>query len=107
MAKIGYQTAELNELDTRNQLRKNIEQACQDVLSAQTEYQANVENYNATSESSVLSDEKFKQGLINSVDYLVSKTNLIVAESQLLQSKYNLIFSYKILDFYLGIPLTL
>jgi outer membrane protein len=107
LAKIGYQTAELNELDTRNQLRKNIEQACQDVLSAQTEYQANVENYNATSESSVLSDEKFKQGLINSVDYLVSKTNLIVAESQLLQSKYNLIFSYKILDFYLGIPLTL
>ncbi|HLO57708.1 MAG TPA: TolC family protein [Bacteroidales bacterium] len=107
LAKIGYQTAELNEIDTRNQLRKNIEQACQDVLSAQTQYQANVENYNATSESSLLSDEKFKQGLINSVDYLVSKTNLIVAESQLLQSKYNLIFSYKILDFYLGIPLTL
>ena len=58
-------------------------------------------------ESAALSDEKFKQGIINSVDYLVSKTNLIVAESQLLQSKYNLIFSYKILDFYTGIPLTL
>ena len=64
-----------------------------------------IENYNATEESSALSEEKFKQGIINSVDYLVSKTNLIVAESQLLQSKYNLIFSYKILDFYMGIPL--
>ena len=105
--KIGYQDAELSETDTKNQLRKNIEQACLDVTSAQIEYEASIENYNATQESAALSDEKFKQGIINSVDYLVSKTNLIVAESQLLQSKYNLIFSYKILDFYMGIPLSL
>jgi len=107
LAKIGYRNAELTELDTKNQLRKNIEQACQDVISARTKYEANQENYSATQEAAALSDEKFKQGIINSVDYLVSKTNLVVAESQLLQSKYNLIFSYKILDFYTGIPLTL
>ena len=106
-AKIGYKDAELSETDTRNQLRKSIEQACQDVTSAQIEYEASLEKYNATLESSTLSDEKFRQGIINSVDYLVSKTNLIVAESQLLQSKFNLIFSYKILDFYTGIPFTL
>lgn len=107
IAKIGYQNAELSELDTKNQLRKSIEQACQDVISARTKYEANQENYSATQEAAALSDEKFKQGIINSVDYLVSKTNLIVAESQLLQAKYNLIFSYKILDFYTGIPLSL
>jgi outer membrane protein len=107
LAEIGYRNAELTEIDTRNELRKNIEQACQDVISAQSQYEASLENYNATHESSALSDEKFNQGIINSVDYLVSKTNLIVAESQFLQSKYNLIFSYKILDFYSGIPLTL
>jgi outer membrane protein len=107
VAKIDYQNAELSEIDTRNQLRKSIEQACQDVLSAQTEYEASMEKYSATQESSALSDEKFRQGIINSTDYLVSKTNLIVAESQLLQSKYNLIFSYKVLDFYLGKPLSL
>jgi outer membrane protein len=107
VAKIGYQDAELSETDTKNQLRKSIEQACQDVSSAQIEYEASLEKYSATKESSALSDEKFTQGIINSVDYLVSKTNLIVAESQLLQSKYNLIFSYKILDFYMGIPLSL
>jgi outer membrane protein len=107
VAKIGYQDAELSETDTRNQLRKSIEQACQDVTSAQIEYEASLENFSATKESSALSDEKFTQGIINSVDYLVSKTNLIVAESQVLQSKYNLIFSYKILDFYMGIPLSL
>ncbi len=107
VAKLGYQDAELSEIDTKNQLRKSIEQACLDVTSAQIEYEASIEKYNATQESAALSDEKFKQGIINSVDYLVSKTNLIVAESQLLQSKFNLIFSYKILDFYMGIPFSI
>jgi outer membrane protein len=107
LARIGYQDAELSETDTKNQLRKGIEQACQDVYSAQIEYDASLEKYEATQEASALSDEKFQQGIINSVDYLVSKTNLIVAESQFLQSKYNLIVSYKILDFYTGIPLSL
>ncbi len=107
VAQLGYQDAGLSELNTRNELRKSIEQACLDVVSAQADYEASVENYQATSESAALSDEKFRQGIINSVDYLVSKTNLILAESNLLQSKYNMIFSYKVLDFYSGIPLTL
>jgi outer membrane protein len=107
VAKIGYLDAQLSETDTKNQLRKSIEQACLDVNSAQIEYEASIEKFQATKEASSLSDEKFNQGIINSVDYLVSKTNLIVAESQFLQSKYKLIFSYKILDFYKGIPLSL
>ncbi|HQG76983.1 MAG TPA: TolC family protein [Bacteroidales bacterium] len=107
VAKAGYRDAELNEIDTRNGLRKNIEQACVDVTSAQVKYEASLEKYNATEVSAALSDEKFRQGLINSVDYLVSKTSLIVAESELLQARYNLIFSYKVLDFYQGVPLVL
>ena len=106
-ARIGIQNAELSETEVKNQLRKEIEQACVDVTSAQIEYEASQEQYQANQESYALATEKFEQGLINSVDYLFEKTNLIVAESQLLQSKYNLIFSYKILDFYTGVPLTL
>ena len=107
VAKIGYQDAELNEINTKNELRKSIEQACLDVTSAQVEYEASLENFQATLEASNLSDEKFRQGIINSVDYLVSKTNLIMAESDLLQAKFNLIYSYKVLDFYAGVPLSL
>ncbi|MBN1821888.1 MAG: TolC family protein [Prolixibacteraceae bacterium] len=106
-AKINYQNAELQEIDTKNQLRKEIEQVCVDVVSAQSEYEASVEQFNSTQESYNLAEEKFNNGLINSVDFLFEKTNLIVAESNLLQSKYNLIFSYKILDFYTGNQITL
>ena len=107
LAEINYQNAELQEIDTKNQLRKEIEQVCVDVVSAQTEYEASLEQYNSTLESYNLAEEKFKNGLINSVDFLYERTNYILAESELLQSKYNLIFSYKILDFYTGNPITL
>ena len=100
IANIGYQSAELNELNTKNELRKEIEQACVDVLSRQIEYEASLESYKSYEESYTLAEEKFNNGLINSVDFLFEKTNLISAESDLLQSKYKLIFSYKILDFY-------
>ena len=107
ISKIGIHTAELNLTDAQNQLRKTIEQVCVDVVSAQKDYNASLEQYNSMEESYRLSSEKFDQGLINSVDYLVVKTNMIVAESKLLQSKYNLIFRYKILDFYMGVPIIL
>jgi outer membrane protein len=107
LAKINYQNAELLEIDTKNQLRKEIEQVCVDVVSAQIEYEASHEQFDATEESYLLAEEKYKNGLINSVDFLFEKTNMIVAESEYLQSKYNLIFSYKILDFYMGKPINL
>jgi outer membrane protein len=106
IAKIGTQTAGLNETDTRNQLRKAIEQASVDVSTAEKKYLASQDEYAAAQESYDVASEKFNQGLLNSVDFLIQKTNLITAESNLLQSKYNLIFSYKTLDFYSGAPLT-
>lgn len=107
LAQIGISDAELDEINTKNQLRKDIEQACQNVVSAQSEYSANIEQNKAMGESYQVSTEKFKLGLMNSVDYLFEKTNLITSDSKLLQSKFNLIFSYKVLDFYKGISLTL
>ena len=102
LAKIGVDNATLSELNTRNQLRKEIEQAYTDAVSAQTQYEASIEQLNATLESYKVAEEKFKLGALNSVDFLFEKTKLIGAESQLLQSKFNLVFSNKIIDFYIG-----
>lgn len=107
IAKIGTENAALSELNTRNQLRKSIEQACSNVESAIIRYEASLESYNSTQESYNVSQEKFNQGLVNSVELLIQKNNLITAQSELLQSKYNLVFNKKILDFYTGISLTL
>jgi outer membrane protein len=107
IAAIGVDNAELDVVNAKNQLRKEIEQACVDVVSAQEQYNASLEQQQSTQESYDVTNEKFKVGLLNSVDFLVQKTNLITSESKLLQSKYNLLFTLKVLDYYKGIPLTL
>lgn len=104
-ANISVADAELTEINTRNELRKSIEQACADVNSAKSQYAASIEQNQSAKEAYEVSTEKYNQSLINSVDYLIQKTNLITSESKLLQSKYNLVFSYKVVDFYEGIPL--
>ncbi len=106
VAKKNTSNAELDELNVRNQLRKAIEQACQDVISSQVEYEASLEAYNAVKESFDVAAEKYSKGLMNSVDFLIQKTSFITAESSLLQAKYRLVFSYKVLDFYSGQPLS-
>lgn len=107
IANIAVTNAELDVVNTKNQLRKSIEQACVNVVSAQSQYTASLEQKQSSQESYDLTNEKFKVGLLNSVDFLVQKTSLIASESKLLQSKFNLIFSYKVLDFYKGVPLAL
>lgn len=106
-AKANITSAELDELNTRNQLRKSIEQACLDARSAEASYESALNQYEASLESYNVAEEKFKLGAMNSVDFLIQKTNLASAESNLLQAKYELIYSYKIIDFYKGVPLSL
>lgn len=107
LASIAVANAELDVINTKNTLRKEIEQACTDVEKAKSEYSAGEELLQSTQESYDVTEEKFKVGLLNSVDFLIQKTNLITSESKLLQAKYKLIFSYKVLDFYKGVPLVL
>jgi outer membrane protein len=106
IAKKNTNNAELDEFNVKNQLRKAIEQACQDVTSSQIEFEASTEAYTAVKESFDVASEKFFQGIMNSVDFLIQKTSFIAEESSFLQSKYKLIFSYKVLDFYTGLPLS-
>jgi outer membrane protein len=106
-AKIGTLSADLTMADAHNRLRKEVEQACVNVSSSQEAYDASFEQWNAANESFRVATEKYSNGLMNSVDFLIQKNNLISAENSLLQAKYNLIFDYKILDFYSGIAISL
>ena len=106
IAKLNSNNAELNEFNTKDVLRKAIEQSSQDVISSQIEYEASVEAYQAVKESFDVASEKYNQGIMSPVDFLIQKTTFIATESTFLQSKYKLIFSYKVLDFYSGQPLS-
>ena len=87
IAKLNTTNAELNEFNTKDILRKAIEQSCQDVVSSQIEYEASSEAYKAVKESYDVASEKYNQGLMNSVDFLIQKTTFITAQSYITSVK--------------------
>lgn len=106
-AKISLDNAQLNLETEKNTLYKDIQQAYTDAVGAQKKLSANLKNKLANEEAFHYSENKFNVGLINAFDYITAKNNFSKAETNLLQAKYELVFKYKILDFYKGVPLKL
>mgnify|MGYP005838558081 CR=1 FL=1 len=106
-AKITEKTAEYDLQLSKNTLRKAIEQAYSDALAAYKTYNASIKSVASFQESFKYMEQKFNVGLENSLNYNVAKMQLTSAQSQLLSNKYDYIFKSKILDFYMGNPLTL
>jgi outer membrane protein len=93
--------------NSKNVLRKDIEQVYQNALAALKRYISSEKAVSSMLEAFRYTEEKFNVGMVNSVEYNQSKNNLIKAQSDLLQSKYEYIFRTKILDFYNGVKIEL
>jgi outer membrane protein len=105
-AKIFLRQAQLNDESVRKSLFKSVQQAVNDVAASSNRFSAAQKSSDALSESYNFNQQKFELGMLSSYDFLVSKNNYNKSQSDLLQAKYDLIFKLKILDFYMGKPLT-
>ncbi len=106
-AKISRQNAEFTlELNKQN-LQKTIEQSYLDAQSALKQYFATKKSVEALANAFSYSEKRFDVGALNSTDYNTAKNRLSNAQADLLRNKYNFIFKSKVLDFYLGKPITL
>lgn len=106
LAKIGVLQAQYSLQEVKNNLRKTIEQAQNDARSAQKKYIASKKSVAYQQESFQYTQNKYDLQLVNSYDYNNAKNTLFKAETDLLQSKYDYLFKTKMLDFYMGKPLT-
>ena len=91
----------------KKDLRKQIEQAYTSAVAALKRYNSNQVAVKSMQESFRYVEEKYNAGKVNAVEYNDSKSKLAIAESNLIQAKYEFIFRSKILDFYNGIPIAL
>jgi outer membrane protein len=106
-AKIAQEAAEHDLELTKNNLRKTIEQAYADAVAALKRYGFSLKQVEAQQEAFKYAEQKFDVGLINSVEYNEIKKELTLAQSDLLQAKYDYIFKTTILSFYMGNPLSI
>lgn len=106
-AKINIDRSRLNIENSKNVLRKEIQQAHANAKAAMKKFFSSETAVSSTEEAFRYTEEKFNLGLVNSVDYNQEKNNLFKSKSDLLQAKYEYIFRTKILDFYNGIEINL
>jgi outer membrane protein len=106
-SKLSIQNSQYALEGTKKQLYKNIQQAYADAVAALKKYVASKKAITSMTESFRYTEQKFNVGLVTPVDYNAAKTQLLKAESDLAQAKYEYIFKTKVLDFYKGIPLNL
>lgn len=106
-AKLSVQSGIYALEGTKKQLYKNIQQAYADAEAALKRYASSLKAVTSTEESFRYTEERFNVGMITPVDYNAAKTQLLNAQSEMAQAKYEYIFKTKVLDFYRGIPLNL
>jgi outer membrane protein len=105
-AKINYEDYKLQESLTKNTLNKVIAQAVADLRAADSRYTSTQNTFNAQRDAFNVIEQRYNVGLVNSLDYNTSRTNMNKAETDFIQAKYDLLFRSKVIDYYLGKQIT-
>lgn len=106
-AKIEIDQSRLTLQDTKTNLSQTIEQSYINVLNAQSQYDAAVEQLKYSQEGYRIASEQLKVGAANVVVFLQQKNLYIQALQSYIQAKYNAALNIRIYDFYRGIPVKL
>ncbi len=101
-ARLQCDNYELQLTETKKTLYKEIQQAWYNAVAAESKYSSSHTAAEAGAESFRLMSEKYENGKANAVEYNEAKQNLMRAQSDELQAKYEYLFRSKILDFYKG-----
>lgn len=104
-ARLQQQNYSLQLDNVKKSLYKEIQQAWYNALASESKYTSSSTAARASGESFKLMSEKYDNGKATAVEYNEAKQNLMKAQSDELQAKYEYLFRTKILDFYKGIPI--
>lgn len=106
-AKISFANAQVSTQLAKNNLAKTIYQAVLDARAAGNQYQSAVQTYQANKDAFNVIQQRYNVGLVNSLDYNTSLTNLNKSQNDMIQARYQMIFRSKVIDYYLGKPILL
>lgn len=91
--------------NTKKSLYKEIQQAYYNAVAASEKYRSSVDAQASARESFELVQAKYENGKANITEFNESRDTWLRAESDLVRSRYEYLYSAKLLDFYRGRPL--
>ena len=91
--------------NTKKSLYKEIQQAYYNAVAASEKYRSSLDAQASAKESFELVQAKYENGKANITEFNESRDTWLRAESDLARSRYEYLYSAKLLDFYRGRPL--
>lgn len=104
-AEYDRQNAELSLENTRKTLYKEIQQVCLNTTSAQEKYRSSTAALTSARDAFGLMKAKYENGKANITEFNEAKTQLMKAESEQLQARYELQYQMRLVGFYTGKPI--
>ena len=105
MAELSRTNQQLQLENTKKTLYKEIQQAYYNAVAAADKYRSSVDAQDSAKESFDLMLAKYENGKANITEFNESRDNWLKAESDLVRSRYEYLYSAKLLEFYRGRPL--
>lgn len=106
-ARLNLLTTEMQNTQTRQRLRNDIQTALANAKAGRKQLDAAQKSYDASQAAYVNTEKRHQIGVVNTLELTTARSNLDIAESDLLVAKYDYLFRLKILDFYQGKPLSM
>jgi outer membrane protein len=87
---------------TKKTLYKEIQQVCQNTLTAQAKYKSSATAAQSSYDAFTLMQAKYENGKANITEFNEAKNNYLRAESDHVQASYELLYQHALLQFYRG-----
>ena len=104
MAELSRTNQMLQLENTKKTLYKEIQQAYYNAVASADKYRSSADAQASAQESFELMKAKYENGKANITEFNEARDNWLKAESDLLRSRYEYLYSAKLLDFYRGRP---
>jgi outer membrane protein len=101
-ARLQYSSQEIVLDNSRKSLYKEIQQAYYNSVAAAEKYRSSIDAQDSAKESFDLVLAKYENGKANITEFNEARDNWLKAESDLSRSRYEYLYSAKLLDFYRG-----
>lgn len=105
-SKIQEDNAMLNLEQAKLNLESNVQRAFTDAKAAFRTYQAATKSLESQQLAFNNSQERYNIGAMNAFDLEQARVRLINAQNSLINAKYDFVFKTKVLDFYMGKPIS-
>ncbi|MEQ1744085.1 MAG: TolC family protein [Saprospiraceae bacterium] len=106
-ARLDIQNAQLQENQTRQQLKNDIQTSIANARAARKQLDAAQRTFDAMQAAFANTEKRHSLGAANTLELTTAKTNIDNAENDLITARYDYLFKLKILDFYQGKELRL